>query len=286
MNWTHDGLAEDLASHIRGLSDRMVWTDMQLGPAGSSRPDVYTIPFSYSRFMPLAYECKVSVSDFRADVTKGKYTDYLKYASGVIFAAPANLLKKTDIPSGCGLIQRSEAGWRVAKAPTLVRCPELPRDAWLKLLMDGGRRDHERRAAQDRHARLTLNEYLALAKVRARFGEVVAAAVSDLLAKTDHRIASLYAAAQREIDRADDHLKLAREARSAQTKQDEQRISKAHIDLAAAVGLSAESSVWDLVAAAKSLATRADESQRNAELISALRNARRALRQFESLEDL
>ena len=35
MTWRHDELADDLAAHLRGGTDRMVWTDMQLGP---SRP--------------------------------------------------------------------------------------------------------------------------------------------------------------------------------------------------------------------------------------------------------
>ncbi|WP_155772611.1 hypothetical protein [Burkholderia vietnamiensis] len=32
MNWNHDDLAGDLAAHLRGASDRLVWTDMQLEP--------------------------------------------------------------------------------------------------------------------------------------------------------------------------------------------------------------------------------------------------------------
>ena len=127
MKWGHDQLAEDLASHLRGNTDRMVWTDMQLGPSGSSRPDVYAIPTSYSRFQPIAYECKVSMSDFRADVTKGKYTDYLKFAAGVVFACPAGLLKKEDIPAGAGLMVRGPDGWRSLKKPALIKCETLKR---------------------------------------------------------------------------------------------------------------------------------------------------------------
>ena len=41
---THDELQEDLATHLRGNTDRMVWTNTQLGPAASpttsaSRPE-------------------------------------------------------------------------------------------------------------------------------------------------------------------------------------------------------------------------------------------------------
>lgn len=38
----HDELAQSLAAHLRGDA-RMIWCDLQLGPSGSPRPDVYTI---------------------------------------------------------------------------------------------------------------------------------------------------------------------------------------------------------------------------------------------------
>ena len=69
--WGHDELAKDLAQHLACSNDRMIWLDMQLGPSGSPRPDVFTAPKSYSGFKPIAYECKVSVSDFRSDITSG-----------------------------------------------------------------------------------------------------------------------------------------------------------------------------------------------------------------------
>ena len=136
--WSHDGLMLDLAEHLGRQNDRIIWTDMQLGPAGSPRPDVYTVPKSYSNFKPLAYECKVSVSDFRSDVTKGKWQSYLKYACGVIFAVPQGLITKDDVPKGCGLIVRSENGWRMVKGPTLIPIKnDLPADYWIKLVIDG-----------------------------------------------------------------------------------------------------------------------------------------------------
>ena len=120
MKWGHDQLANDLAEHLAKQTDRIIWTDMQLGPSGSPRPDVYSIPKSYSGYKPIAYECKVSVSDFRSDITKGKWQSYLKYSSGVIFAVPKGLITKDDLPKGCGLIVRSENGWRMVKGPTLT----------------------------------------------------------------------------------------------------------------------------------------------------------------------
>lgn len=151
MTWTHDDLARDLADHLRG-GDRLVWENMQLGPMHSPRPDVYTVPKVYSRFTPLAYEVKVSTSDFRRDVTAGKWQSYLKFASGVIFAAPAGLISKSDLPPGCGLILRHDGCWRTAKGPTLSAIETLPRDAWMKLLLDGAVRAATRTRARDRDA--------------------------------------------------------------------------------------------------------------------------------------
>lgn len=237
MNWTHDELAEDLATHLRGNTDRMVWTDMQLGPMHSSRPDVYSIPKTYSRFQPIAYECKVSMSDFRADVTKGKYTDYLAYASGVVFACPAGLLKKEDIPAGAGLMVRGPEGWRSLKKPALTKCESLPRDAWMKLLIDGSRRDIERQECQKDRAWRSLNEYVALKKVRAKFGEVVAAAIQDYLNQTTyrlsdlkHQIATQTALLENELERIDERRRLARES-------EERRCSAMLRELAEVVGM-------------------------------------------------
>src|SRR5262245_7005098 len=94
---SHDALAESLADHVRG-PERMVWCDMQLGPGGSPRPDVYAIYKSFVNPAPTAYECKVSTSDFRADVTSGKWKTYLPFASAVYFACEAGLFGKAEVP--------------------------------------------------------------------------------------------------------------------------------------------------------------------------------------------
>ena len=59
----HDELAFNLAMSLRS-EKRMVWTDMQLGPSGSARPDVYTLMKSYTQPNPTTYEVKISVIRF------------------------------------------------------------------------------------------------------------------------------------------------------------------------------------------------------------------------------
>ncbi|MCW3522113.1 hypothetical protein K6Y76_33485 [Burkholderia cenocepacia] len=248
MTWAHDDLAKDLAAHLRGASDRLVWTDMQLGPAGSPRPDVYTVPCSFARFQPVAYECKISVADFRRDVTAGKWTSYLRFAAGVIFAAPAGLLKKEDIPAGCGLIVRGPDGWRSLKGPTLKNMENLPRDAWIKLIIDGMARLADQNHEQLRAGRC--NEWTLEKKLRARLGDVVADAVRDQLnaerrlkAATE-RLENLAAEAENErrliLDRAKQHA-----------ERDAALIDSARIELARALGLPAGAGAWEIASACK-----------------------------------
>lgn len=283
--WNHDALAHDLAAHLRGMTDRRVWVDMQLGPSGSTRPDVYTIPCSFTRFTPLAYECKVSMSDFRADVTKGKYTDYLGYASGVIFACPSGLLRKDDIPAGAGLMTRGEEGWRTVKAPALSKCPDLPRSLWLKLLMDGERRDHERQAYMLEHARRDLNEYHVQQKLRRQLGEVVAAAVEDHRRHTTGRLADLRHRISMETARLETELEHIEERRKAARQHEERECTEMLRDLAAAVGMDADpKNIRAMSNRLESMIALAQTDSTVKELTGIVRNISWGVKQFQELE--
>lgn len=173
MKWKHDELADDLAAHLRGATDRMVWTNMQMGPSGSPRPDVYTMPKSYSKPIPMTYEVKISVSDFRSDVTSGKWQSYLAFSAGVIFAVPAGLIDKDDVPKACGLIFRHDNTWRAVKKPVLQHV-ELNRDHWMKLLIDG-----VDRCQAPEHRMRQANAYAIALTKRKELGELVAAAIQN-----------------------------------------------------------------------------------------------------------
>lgn len=135
-DWTHDSLAADLAGHLRG-DGVMVWCDVQLGPAASPRPDVYVLHTSFVRPNPIAYEVKVSRSDFLADVTEAKWSKYLAYAGSVWFAAPEGLLQKGEIPDRAGLMVRGADKWRALKRPIPNPLTSIPQEALLKLIMEG-----------------------------------------------------------------------------------------------------------------------------------------------------
>ena len=169
--WGHDELADDLAGSLYGMA-RMVWTNLQLGPSGSVRPDVLTINKSFGRPRPTAYECKISVADFRSDVTSGKWIAYQQYSHLVIFAAPAGLISKADVPSCCGLILRHENAWRIAKKAVVNPHP-IPEEAWIKLLIDGVEREGPKARAK------CWNDGDAVRKFAERFGAEAARYVSD-----------------------------------------------------------------------------------------------------------
>ncbi|MFV0916076.1 hypothetical protein ACI1PM_03235 [Ralstonia nicotianae] len=230
MKWGHNELAKDLAEYLRGSSDRLVWTDMQLGPSGSPRPDVYTVPRSYSRFMPVAYECKVSVADFRRDVTAGKWTSYLQFAAGVMFCVPAGLISKDDIPNGCGLMVRSETVWRTVKGPTMRPVDNLPRDAWIKLLLDGMHLMSAERIARG------INEWKLEAVVREKFGHTMADLMRsrrDAEGQFEYQTEKLKTAAEEAHKLYQEQMAKARE----RVEKDVAQLSAERCELALALGL-------------------------------------------------
>ncbi|WP_186069117.1 hypothetical protein [Burkholderia gladioli] len=273
MNWTHNALAEDLAAHLRGASDRLIWTDMQLGPAGSPRPDVYSVPCSFARFQPVAYECKISVADFRRDVTAGKWTSYLRFAAGVIFAAPAGLLKKDDIPAGCGLIVRGPDGWRTLKGPTLKNMENLPRDAWVKLIIDGLPREIERQKCQGRAA--IVSEWKLTHLLRAKLGDLVAEAVRDRLS-AEHRLHDATEALKTAAKEAEDERQLILSRSRERAQRDATQIDEARAALAQSLGLRADAGAMQISMACHEAARRLNadtEIQRLRHLIERMQMA-------------
>jgi len=162
---THDELANNLAIHLMNES-RMVWEDIPAGKVHSCRPDVLTIEKSYSSPNPISYEIKVSVSDFRSDITKAKWKSYLEFSYGVTFATPKGLIKKSDIPNGCGLIQFNGEFWHTLKRPTL-HPTELNNEILLKLLISGTERETSKPPIKNRD----FNQMVHNETLRKKFGK-------------------------------------------------------------------------------------------------------------------
>lgn len=229
---THDEIAASLAGHLRG-PDRMVWCDLQLGPAGSPRPDVYTVDKSFVRPSPKAYEVKASVSDFRADVTAGKWQSYLAFACGVVFACEAGLLSKADVPDHCGLIELRGERWRYAKRP-ILRPVEIPERVWLKLLIDGVER--EGGAAMRRRAWSATG--VADATVMKRHGAHVALAVRNLVAAEG---------VVREAERRAKSVIESAERRAKQTREEAvQECGPLRAELCRVLGFPTDAAAWQM----------------------------------------
>lgn len=245
---THDDLATDLAAHLRGASKRITWENMQMGDSGSPRPDVYTMEPTYTRMSFEAFEVKVSTSDFRSDVTSGKWQSYLRFANSVTFAAPAGLIGKADVPSTCGLILRAPGGgWRYAKKPVRHVLTELPWKAWIKLLLDGTERSGFSR--RQRH----FNEYRASQALGKKFGADVAGMLSDIQG-LPKRLEYLRAGHEQEVERME-------KSRSERTERDmaegtlaADRCSGDLSRLAAVLGIQPDAEVTDLASRARLVA--------------------------------
>ncbi len=228
--WGHDELARDLAGYLSG-PQVMIWTDMQLGPSGSPRPDVYLLRKSYSKPLPLAFECKISRSDLRSDTTSGKWQTYLKYAAGVVFAVPDGLCTDTDIPPGCGFIVRKAREWRYARRPTLAKVT-VPFDACMKLLIDGVERTY--RTPEPRPRRVAL--YAEHKAVRQKFGEAVALAARDM-AEAQERLGTIKAQAAAAWKHEEAQIRARAEALKKSLQGDTADLEKMRSELAQILGL-------------------------------------------------
>lgn len=198
MDWSHahDQLAHDLAQHLRATGNRVVWEDMQLGPAGSPRPDVYVVDKSFAHQNAVAYEVKVTEADFRADVVAGKWRSYTPLANSVYFACPAGLIKRADLPNVCGLICRGDEHWKVMKGAT-NQSLVLPQTLLLKLLFDGIGWEASRLLREQRG--VLRNEWTLREETKRKLGERICRAIQDI-SSVEYEIASMKGALQRERD--------------------------------------------------------------------------------------
>jgi len=284
---THDELAYDLAHHLSEKTGRIVWTDMQLGPVGSPRPDVYSIDPSFMRFRPLAYEVKVSKSDYRRDITSGKWQTYLPFAAGVIFAVPAGLVARSELPEGCGLMVRNADGWRTIKAPTLNPIKTLPHKVWVKLLIDGIKREAARQLAEKRPA--LADEWSMRYKIGKKLGNDVRNVLDDRATAEDRY--------RQETQRLRDVTRDVTESISKKIREHEQRIRQSmerdaaaidavRAELTQALGLPVNSSVNHIQIAAAEQVRRLSRDDEVWNLRRALSMAQRALSDGLSVPDL
>lgn len=269
----HDELQENLADQLRGNTDRMVWTNTQLGPVGSPRPDVFTISKSFSRFRSDCYEVKFSVSDLRSDVTSGKWQSYRKFGHCVWFAFQKGLVPLDTIPRECGVIVRGDTGlWRAARKPVAQVLDTLPRDAWLKLLMESFPTFPASAGPR------TANEYQAAEIIRKKIGRELGDLFSNI-ANAESRLKWKRESIEKDIAEIDKRTADRRALAEADARRTAERLQDGMAELAQTLGLAADATPSELCAAIHSLRNRlgAQGITRAIELLEGLRGAVQAM---------
>lgn len=261
MTFTHDELVVDLAAHLRANTDAIIWEDMQLGPSGSLRPDVYRMERSFVRPDPVAYEVKVNRSDLLRDLNSGKWRNYLEGVStAVYFAVPTALaIKRDEIPALAGLYVRGETGWRAARAAKRHTCV-LHTDVLLKLIIDGLDRQATRHARSLRQR--AIHQHAIDAGILDRFG----AETARLIARRREL------AGEQEL-----HERRTAEARTRYEKESDARRSREHDDanrlwteLRTALGLPEQSDTYAVRSAVTQLRARLTADTTVARLLDTL----------------
>lgn len=255
--WKHDELASDLAGYLRGYSKpTMVWENMQLGPVGSPRPDVYTLDPTYMRIAARAFEVKVTRSDFLRDVQAGKALGYRCYAGSLVFATPKGLVKKDEVPAGCGLIERGAENWRWARKPVLQSLDDLPFECWMKLLIDGiGREQGSVRRPESR----SYHQWMHDKRVRERLG----AELGELYANRERARGRLVDECRRLNEQAEETKALRLEREKMDRERAEQQLEAIRSQIRALCvefGLDETAPAWEVARALRSLRPDDDRS--------------------------
>ncbi len=251
--WRHDDLARDLAGHLVRRTGRRAFLDMQLGPAGSPRPDVFTICHSYQNPEPISYECKVSRSDLMRDTASGKWTKYLKFSTGVVFAIPKGLASKDEIPRTAGLIVRSEKAWRMARRP-IFDPVKMPQFALFKIAFDSSRAEFGRVPVPRDASTWRIAE-----RVRKKLGDEIA----DMIVGTEaarKRVEGLELVAKTMRENEARAREISRAQEAARRERDREGVSRAQRDLSLILGLGGSAGMHEIRAAMNELRRRISEN--------------------------
>jgi hypothetical protein len=275
--WKHDPLAADLAKHLF-TERRMIWLDIQLGSAHSPRPDVFAMFKSYTQPKPTAYEVKVSRADFLSDVTSGKWMSYLKFAESVVFCVPHGLVKKTEIPTGCGLMVRSERGWSTARKATRQNV-RPPFEAMMKLLMDS---EHKAFRA---HREKSLHIYQLNKKLKGSLGRDVGKFLSDV-AMAQETLNSLEERKKQVEQDIEDIMERIKSQVKSRYEQTERRIEEFLKDAREITGLDEQASTFDIFGDLKRLLRVASKDERFALIERTVTNMRQSLSSMEKALDV
>ena len=101
--------------------------------SGFRQMDVWVCRSSYTRPAFIAYEIKVSRSDFLRDV---KWRDYLDYCTEFYFVCPRGLIDPKELPDEAGLLWASSTGSRLfSKKKAPMRAVDPPIELFMYVLI-------------------------------------------------------------------------------------------------------------------------------------------------------
>lgn len=102
------------------------------GDPGHRRMDAWAMKKSYTQPRAICYEIKVSRVDFLRD---DKWHHYLPYCNEFYFVCPPDLIDKSELPEGTGLIYTSKKGTSlVTKKKALWRDVRIPESLYKYIL--------------------------------------------------------------------------------------------------------------------------------------------------------
>lgn len=93
------------------------FSDFELG---YKRPDIISVSSfkNMDELHPVIYEIKHSHSDFISDIrSPEKRSTYIKYSEKFFYVCPEGVIKKEEIPDGCGLIYVNNKSYRIMVHP-------------------------------------------------------------------------------------------------------------------------------------------------------------------------
>lgn len=97
------------------------------------RIDLWAMKRSWAKPLVVAYEVKVSRSDFMGD---NKWQEYLPYCNEFYFAAPPGLIEKNELPREVGLIETTKNGARLlTRKKAIYREVDIPDGLYRYLLI-------------------------------------------------------------------------------------------------------------------------------------------------------
>lgn len=131
--------AEVLEALIADCDTSMIWASELALSSGARRCDFWTLaPWQSKGYRAIAYEIKVSRSDFRRD-TADKQREARLFSDQFYYATPPGLLTSADIPDWAGLVEIVDGKKRIA-VPAPLRDKDAP--SWeliVSLLRNSGR---------------------------------------------------------------------------------------------------------------------------------------------------